>query len=768
MHLLNAMPIVQTCGTRVGGAICSPTPVMFFLSPCGMAALRLNAPPFHPSVLTTALVSALFMASAPALAQTTEASPTQSLTQIDVVDEVPRANGRLSLDVPVETGSRLGLTARETPATVTIVDRTTIDARGAQDTQEILRAVPGITAHNAPGSVGVSYRGFSGGSLSQMFNGINVQYTIAARPVDSWIYDRVEVIGGPSSFLFGSGAVGGSINYITKLAERTDFSEAQLRLGSNNLKEASVGLNRRIAGDGGAGSHYARIDLNHRDTDGWTDGTHSRSTQLATSLLSDFGGGVTHTLAYEYQKEQVDRPYWGTPVLNPTRGNWRIDPGIRTKNYNSADGIYAQEIQWLRSVTDWRVDDALQFKNTLYVYDALRDYRNVETYAYNATNTAIARSGVLLQRHDQQLVGNRIDGVYNGQLAGLKSDWSFGLDVSVNKQTRFPNSLSTVVSTVNPFNFAVENFFDIPGMKPGFTPDRDNKVTTTALYLENRTVLAPAWSVVTALRHERIDLDLTNRRAVTATNPASFSRNYQPTTGRVGLVWDFAPGANLYAQYATAADPPSGILSTASFADVRNNSALTTGRQFEVGSKLDFWQGKGTATIAAYQINRKNIATQDEKNSALTVLVGGQSAKGLELAVGLQPTASLALQGNITYVDAQYKHFVQSGVSMAGKTPANTPSTVANLWVSYNFSPEWQASAGVRHVSKVYADVANTMGWSGYALFDLGVGWKLNKSVTLTGRIRNVTDKIYAANVSSGMAYLGPARSADVALHVAF
>ena len=734
----------------------------------GMATARHNTPPFHPSVLTTALVSALFMASAPAMAQTAEASPTQSLTQIDVVDEVPRANGRLSLDVPVETGSRLGLTARETPATVTIVDRTTIDARGAQDTQEILRAVPGITAHNAPGSVGVSYRGFSGGSLGQMFNGINVQYTIAARPVDSWIYDRVEVIGGPSSFLFGSGAVGGSINYITKLAERTDFSEAQLRLGSNNLKEASVGLNRRIAGDGGAGSHYARIDLNHRDTDGWTDGTHSRSTQLATSLLSDFGGGFTHTLAYEYQKEQLDRPYWGTPVLNPLKGNWQIDPGIRTKNYNSADGIYAQEVQWLRSVTDWQVNDALQFKNTLYVYDALRDYRNVETYTYNATNTAISRSGVLLQRHDQQLVGNRIDGVYKGQLAGLKSDWSFGLDVSVNKQTRFPNSLSGVVSTVNPFNFAVENFFDIPGMKPGFTPDRNNKVTTTAVYLENRTVLAPTWSLVTALRHERIDLDLTNRRAVTATNPASFSRNYQPTTGRVGLVWDFAPGANLYVQYATAADPPSGILSTASFADVRNNSELTTGRQFEVGSKLDFWRGKGTATIAAYQINRKNIATQDEKNSSLTVLVGEQSAKGVELAVGLQPTASLALQGNITYVDAQYKHFVQSGVSMAGKTPANTPSTVANLWVSYNFAPEWQASAGVRHVSKVYADVANTMGWSGYTLLDLGLGWKLNKSVTLTGRIRNVTDKVYAANVSSGMAYLGPARSADIALHVAF
>ncbi|MDQ3272537.1 MAG: TonB-dependent receptor, partial [Pseudomonadota bacterium] len=576
---------------------------------------------------------------APSAAQT-EAG---TLPQIQVTGEAATANGRLNLDTSSDTGSRLGLTPRETPASVTVVNRNSIEERGAQNTQDILKAIPGVTAHDAPGNIGVSYRGFGSGSISQMFNGINVQYSIAARPVDSWIYDRVEAIGGPSSFLFGSGAVGGSINYITKLAERNDLSEVQLRLGTQGLKEASFGLSRRIAGDGGAGSHYARIDVNHRDSDSWTDGTRLKSTQLATSLLSDLGGGLSHTLAYEYQHEKVDRPYWGTPVLNPAAGELRVDPGIRFKNYNSADGVYEQRVQWLRSVTEWRASDALQFKNTFYVYDALRDYRNVETYRYNATNTAVIRSAALLQRHDQQVVGDRIEGLYKGTLAGLKSDWSFGLDVSVNKQTRFPNSLPAVVSSVNPYNFVTENFFQVPGMTPGFNPDRDNKVSTLALYLENRTALLTGLNLVTALRHERIDLDLTNRRAVTAAAPASFSRGYSPTTGRVGLVWDFAPGMNLYAQYATAADPPSGILSTASFADVRNNSQLTTGRQAEVGSKLDFWEGKGTATVALYSITRKNIATQDPANPALTVLVGEQSARGVELAVGLQPTARFSV-----------------------------------------------------------------------------------------------------------------------------
>ncbi len=722
--------------------------------------------PRIPSAPTLGLLALFGAASAPAPAQTAGA-PT--LPQIEVVDEAPRPNGRLGLDTPAETASRLGLTPRETPASVTVIDRAAIEARGAQNTQEILRAIPGLTAHDAPGNIGVSYRGFGSNSIGQLFNGINLQYSIAARPVDSWIYDRVEAIGGPSSFLFGSGALGGSVNYITKTAEAgNDFAEAQLRLGTQRLREASFGLNRRVAGEGGPGSHYARVDLNRREADGWTDGTRQRATQLAASLLSDLGGGLRHTLAYEYQDEQVDRPYWGTPVLNPVAGTMRIDPGIRFKNYNSSDGLYAQRVQWLRSVTEWQATPALQLRNTFYAYDALRDYRNVESYRYNAANTAVIRSAALLQRHDQEVWGDRIEGVHKGRLGGLRSDWSFGLDFSENRQTRFPNSLPGTVGTVNPYFFATERFFEVPGMVPGFRPDRNNRVRTTALYLENRTALAPALHLVTALRHERIELDLVNRRTVDAANPARFHRGYRPTTGRVGLVWDVAPGASLYAQYATAADPPSGVLSTASFADVRNNSELTTGRQLEVGAKLDFWQRKGTATLAAYQIRRSNIATQDPANSALTVLVGEQSSKGVELALGLQPTAQWSLQGNLAYVDARYERFTQGGVSLAGRTPINTPAVVANLWVAYAITPDLQASAGLRHVGRVYADAANTASWPGYTLLDLGLSWRLNRSVTLVGRIRNATDRIHALNVGSTFAYLGPPRTADLALRVAF
>ena len=696
------------------------------------------------------------------------AAPARADHPLPTVEIAGVAPGPLGLDAVNGTGSRLGLTARETPASVTVVDRAAIDERGARDTQEILRAIPGVTAHDAPGNIGVSYRGFGGGSISQLFNGINVQYTIAARPVDSWIYDRVEAIGGPSSFLYGAGAVGGSINYITKVAERREFSEARLRRGSDDLTEGSFGLNRRLGGDGGAVAHHARIDVNHRDGGSWVDGTRGRSTQLAASLRSDFGEGLTHTLAYEFQYEDVARPYWGTPLRNPAAGVARVDPATRDKNYNSADGVYAQRVHWLRSIAAWQAGPSATLTNTFYVYDALRDYRNVENYRFNPANTAVIRSAALLQRHDQRLVGDRLDGTFNGALAGRRSDWAYGIDVSVNRQTRFPNSLPATVSTVDPRDFVTERFFDIPGMAPGFRPDRDNKVRTTAVYAENRTVLAPSLNLVTALRHERITLDLANRRDITAANPAAFERRYRPTTGRAGLVWDLAPGASAYVQYATAADPPSGVLSTASFADVRTNSELTTGRQGEVGAKLDFWHGKGAATLAVYRIERRNIATQDPADSTRTMLVGQQSARGIELSAGLRPSRRWTVQGDLARLAARYDTFRQNGVSLAGRTPANTPRTVANLWLSYAFNDAFKASAGVRHVGRVYGDAANTIAWPSYTLLDVGVAYRVSRDADLALRLRNAGNRLHALNLTSTMAYLGAPRTADAALRVTF
>ena len=494
--------------------------------------------------LPTALCALGLCATAPAFAQATPATDTAvpQLAPI-TVRGTAEPNGPIDLNAVDGTGSRLGLTIRETPASVTVITREQIEARGALNTQEIARGIPGVDNASPPGSAGsVSYRGFSGTQISQLFNGISVQYdAVAARPVDSWIYDRVEAIGGPSTFLFGAGAVGGAINYVTKTAQRDTFSEGQVRLGSFNTRQFSAGLNRQLTGEPGERGNFFRIDANSTRSDGYVDGNRSRADQVAASLLSDLGPTLTHTLAFEYQREKVHRPYWGTPLKvnanGMVEGEGEILSGTRFKNYNIDDGLYAQSVIWARSLTDWQPSDKLSLKNTLYYYEAQRDFQNLEVYRFNTTNTGVLRSSPLLQRHKQQLIGNRVEGLYRGMLGSLKSDWSVGADISVNKQTRYPTSLSSTLDTVNPYDFTNRGFYSIPGIQPGFVPDRENKVTTFALTAENRTEVLPGVSIVSALRKDFIDLDLTNRRAVTATSPASASRMLLGSSGVDASHW---------------------------------------------------------------------------------------------------------------------------------------------------------------------------------------------------------------------------------------
>lgn len=696
---------------------------------------------------------------------------TKSLKTVVVKGTAPST--KLAMDEANTTGSRLGLTPRETPASVTVVNRTTIEARGAENTQEILSSVPGVTAASPPGSAGsVFYRGFNASSLTQLFNGITPQYdAISARPVDSWIYDRVEVIGGPSTYLFGAGAVGGSINYVTKLANRDgDSTEARFKVGSFSTVDAAVGFNRRL-GSGEGVKNVVRLDVNGSNTKGFVDGQKRNALNVAASLLTDFTPQLSHTLAVEYQKEAVDRPYWGTPLLNPTEGEGKINPDTRFKNYNSADGIYEQTVQWQRSILAYQLSPQTTIKNTLYHYDALRDYRNVETYKFDAKNAAVIRSNALLQRHDQQLTGDRIELSHKGDIGGMKSDWSAGLDYSKNQQTRFPNSLSATVSTVNPINFTTENFFDVKGMKPGFTPDRTNKVATTALFLENRTYLAKPLSLVTGLRHDRIKLEGINHLAASATNPAYFSNTYTPTTGRIGLVYDITPTASAYVQYSTAADPPAGILTTASFAQVRDFD-LTKGRQFEIGSKFDYLDGRGSATVAAYKIKRKNLAIADQNNPGTTIPVGQQSSSGVEIATSVKVVPNFLVSANLAYTDAQYDDFIENvsgkAVSRVGNTPGNVPKVVSNLWLTWDVSAKLQVGLDARYVAKRFGNTANTIWDPAYTLLGASVQYQFTPQTRLTFRAKNLTDKVYAASVGTGSFYLGAPRSFDLTLQHAF
>jgi len=689
---------------------------------------------------------------------------------IDATVEKPSG---LVLDQPIKTGSRLGLTARETPASVSVADRAVIEARGAKDTQDVINTMTGVNASANPGYGGyVAYRGFTAGQITQLYNGIGMSYASANRPVDAWIYERVELIGGPSTFLYGAGAVGGSINYITKLASRDEQTvEGRVRYGSYDSSELAIGVNHALT-SGPDPRHFARLDVSRTHGNGYMDRNEREATSTAFSILSDLSEQLSHTLALEYQEDKEDSPYWGSPLLNPVGDTMHIDKSRRFDNYNVADGRYEQRVRWLRSIIDYQINDSTSLQNTLYHYDGQRDYRNLENYRYNASNSLVSRYSAYLQRHDQQVDGNRFELRHDNQLFGLRSQWSAGLDYSVNQQRLYPSSRfsSAPYDTIDPEHFDPGSFADIPG-GAGLKKVRKHEVTTMAGFAENRLELTERLALLTGLRYDHLHMEVTNYGAVTPTSPAFFQRTWEPVTGRIGLVYALTPTANVYVQYSTAADPPAGSLASATFSQTQNFD-LATGEQVEVGSKFDFLEGRGSATVAAYQIVRKDFAVTDPNNPTTTIQAGQQTSNGIELAAKLQVTQALLVEGNFAYVDAQYDEFNESVsgrvVSRRGNTPTNVPNHVANAWLSYEFDPRWQVGMDARYVASVYADNANTLKAPSYTLYGAFARYRVDTNTALTLRVRNLTDEIYAKQAYGTLYYMGAPRTFEVAVDTRF
>ena len=678
------------------------------------------------------------------------------------------------LDEPIKTGSRLGLTARETPASVSVADRAIIEERGAKDTQDVINSMTGVNASANPGYGGyVSYRGFTAGQITQLYNGIGMSYSSATRPVDAWIYDRVELIGGPSTFLYGAGAVGGSINYITKLANREEQAvQGRLRYGSYDSSELALGVNQALSTDADP-KHFARFDISRTGGNGYMDRNERESTSMAFSILSDLTPDLSHTLALEYQEDQEDSPYWGSPLLKPVGDTMKIDKDRRFENYNVADGRYEQRVHWLRSILDYQINDSTSLQNTLYHYDAQRDYRNLENYTYNADNSLVSRSAAYLQRHDQQVDGNRFELRHDNQLFGLFSQWSAGLDYSVNQQTLYPNGKfsSSPYDTVDPDHFDPGSFYDIPGVNGGLQKQRKHEVTTLAGFAENRLELTERLSLLTGLRYDHLHMEVTNYGTVTPTSPAFFERTWEPLTGRAGLVYELTPAANVYVQYSTAADPPAGSLASATYSQVGLYD-LTTGEQWEVGSKLDFLDGRGSATVALYEIVRRDFTVKDSNNPNLTVQAGQQTSRGIELAGKLQVTSKLLAEANYAYVNAEYDEFNEAvngvSVSRQGNTPTNVPDSVANAWLTYDIDPAWKAGVDARYVDSVFADNANTLKAPSYTLYGAFARYQVDEHTAVTGRVRNLTDELYAKQAYGSLYYMGAPRTFEVAVDTQF
>lgn len=700
-----------------------------------------------------ALPSILFVAALPAVAQ--QAVAQQAATTLSPITINAGSGGMLAS--PATTGSNLGLTARETPASIEIVTREQLEERGDASVNDAVTRAAGISATPHPGNglSALSARGFTDStSVLRLYDGTRTYGGVGVTfPFDTWPIDRIEVLRGPASVIYGDGAIGGVINVIPKKPSRGPIeNEIQASVGTDDTQRLGLG-------SGGAITERLsyRLDLSGNRSDGWVErGEHYNAT-FSGALQFDATPELSFRLSHSYGYQRPMR-YFGTPLVDGV-----ADDALREKNYNVQDSFMRFRDHWTELAATWRPNDVATVRGRLYQIGSRRDWRNAEYYDYNPATGLIDRSGNTQISHDQKQTGFTADATFEGSIAGLENTLSLGFDINRSSFRHENNGYIGSSGSVDPYD-------PDPGYFQSdfrFLPRYRNEAEQYALFMENRIVFTPSLAVVGGLRYDTARVvrdDLVGGQG-------DFGRRFSNVGWRLGAVYDVTPDLALYVQYSQAADPVSGLLM---LSPSNSDFDMTEGRQVELGLKQTFWDGQGDWTLAAYHIHKNNLVTRDPSNPNLSVQVGERSSRGIEASLSLAFASQWRLEANATVLRARFDDFseVLGGVAVSrnGKVPPNVPERLANVWLSWTFQPDWTAMAGLRYVGRRYADNANTLALPAYTTTDLALRWDMSKDTTITARGYNVFDKAYFTNAyySDTQWLYGPGRRLELTLNHRF
>jgi len=730
-------------------------------------------------------------------AQTTQPAPQPSVVEAPSGPATP-----LNLNTIAESASRLGLTPRQTPATVEIVNQETIREQGYRTTTEAAQGFVGVTAGDAPGAPGnFSMRGFSGTQINTLYNGIKIGPSeMTSRIMETGNLDRIEILKGPASLLSGEGATGGAINYVTKAPHTGPIvGDAFVSWDSFNGYRAGIGAGGSTTVKG----LDFRFDMVRSSLTSFIDDTYTKISNVSGQLNYRVNENLKVWGAVELKQDQ-DRFYWGTPLVPanfpgivPTKGivsglwtqyypgpdfNGHVGPlspvtvDARTlkTTYNVLDNHSGARELWLRSGFEYALNN-VTLRSQFYSYTADRHWFNNEINSFNDSGpTVVGDIGQIFRErlsvdHDQRLFGNITDLIVNSNIGGMDN------------RAALTFSASSLQFNVVQDDFFFEDAVNLVNPDRGFYGPQQTKlffthVNNLAMSFEDRLKITPTFALIGGVRAEQIQLARTAfdvNGVLRSADGYPLAKTFSPVTGRIGYTWEAVPGLTFYSQFATAADP-----TVANIFILRPTQPLllTDSRILETGAK-QLLGDRAAWTMSVFDIVRSNVYST--KGGHLVNIAGKVHAQGVEIAGSVRVTDEWKLWANVALVDSRYENFVDdvTGEVFTGKTPPNVPRFVFNAGTSYRFPTRWpvEVGASVRHVGDRFNFDDNLVVLNAYTVADAYVFvdvpgrdllWPGIDNTRLSFRVRNLTDKKYAIWGDPGypdQVILGAPRSFEVA-----
>ena len=651
-----------------------------------------------PVVNITTEAAGLVLAVTPGVAQ---AGAEDDAIQLVVTGEedgyvVPNATTATRTDTPL----------RDIPQSIQVIPQEVLEDQGVIRLNDALRNASGVVSSSAD-QRGQRFivRGFNGATVLR--NGVRLTPgggNFGFQELSN--IERIEVLKGPASILYGNVEPGGAINLVTEQPLSEPFYEVSFRAGNRNLFEGGIDLSGPLSEDGRLlyrlNALYRSEDY-HRDFD-----VPIERFFIAPVISWAITENTDLTVSLEYDNSRRPADFGGLPAIGDR---------IAEVPFNRITGEPGDEAtnETLRIGTEFehRFSDNWRIRNTFSYYRFDPTFTaNVTAFVFNEPNGDFVRAYIKNRQLSQatalqtNVVGEFSTGsIEHTLLAGVDLSWrrfeSFRL-IDLTPQPIF-NIFNPVYGTPQPTSFSDP----LPRVGGSYTE-------FYGIYVQDQIQLAENLHLLAGLRYDIV----AGSTATTASRDTAFSP-------RLGVVYQPIEPLSLYASYSRSFAPNGGTTATGEFLEPER------GQQFEVGARAELLGGRLVANLALFDITKQNVATADPNplNVGASVAAGEQRSRGIELDVIGEILPGWNVVANYAYTDATITES-NDNVNPEGNLLFGVPEHNANLWTTYEIQEGDLAGLGfglgVNYVGDRFGDNANSFVLEDYFLTNAAIFYERN------------------------------------------
>jgi len=655
----------------------------------------------------------------------------------------------------------------ETSQTVSVVTRQQIEDQGSRSIAQAVRYTPGLMSTPYGATTRYDYvamRGITDGSVDNLYlDGqklLGDSGTYSSLQVDPYFIERIDILKGPSSVLYGRSLPGGLVAMTSKKPQKQASRQLQFSYGSNDYKQAAFDFTGLLADERIA---YRLVGV-AKDADNQVDGIEEQRYAVMPSVSIDFTEDTRLTLLAMLQRDPESGYHGGLPADGTvtSRNGQRI-----SRSFFEGDEDYEKferDQQMIGYQLEHRFNDVVSARQNFQYLDSTVDSGQVYQYGYVAPG-----SDELVRYYtgaDEALhawtIDNQLQFLFD--TGALSHTLVTGLDYQ-RRKAKVVYDAAYGLPSVNPYTGAVG------AGSPVFYHqyDETRELEQTGLYVQDLISLGN-WRFSLGVRQDWVDVSFDH------TNDASYgdqsdSAKLEQFTGRVGVLYAFDNGLSPYASYSESFNPNATAAYNANGSGGFDITLLdpTEGEQYEVGLKYQPLGTDDLYTISYFDLKQSNLANKDS-NENFYRAVGELTSKGVEVEARLRPLEQVNVIASYTYMDVEYsKDFTgAAGVNNRGNTPNAVARNTASLWTDYTFDrgplAGLQVGGGARYFGKSWADAENTLRIPSYTLYDAMLGYDLSR-VGLQGvgvrlNLNNLTDEKYVAACNSlSQCYYGEERN---------